>query len=285
MPCYSLAGGIDAAYAVEAGATSVTINSKGPLKHRAVYTGTGRMIFHWVQEGKTQAWRCDISMLDPEAVQVAETAGEDGSRRLAVGLKNVYPAGLILQGRMVGTLMAPAIHVDVPWGEDVWVFLIRSPWFPLKLRIDKPALSVAHDAGKASASLSVLGEGNVSAQVALDGTNFKSASLVVRRTLGSFSSNEVVCEVGTGAQTFVWKPIVRVFDLLLVVKGSVTEGHIADVARGLGAQISSGILGGGNVEGDFVLCDGPATSYAWILRGHRGLLENEEDQSDAKFTW
>ena len=37
MPCYSLAGGIDATYAVEAGATSVTINSKDPLKVRNVY--------------------------------------------------------------------------------------------------------------------------------------------------------------------------------------------------------------------------------------------------------
>jgi len=285
MPCYSLAGGIDATYAVEAGATSVTINSKDRLKHRAVYTGTGQMIFHWVQEGKTQAWRCDISMLDAEAVQATETVGVDGSQRLAVELKSVYPAGLILQGRMVGTLMAPAVHVDVPWGEDIWAFLIRSPWFPLKLSIDKPTLSVTHDTGKASAFLSILGEGSVSAQVVLDGASFKSASLVVRRTLGLFSSNEAVCEINAGPQAFAWKPIARVFDLLLVVKGTVSEGHIADVARGLGAQISSGVLGGGNVEGDFVLCDGPATSYSWILRGHRGLLENEEDRSDAKFTW
>ena len=224
-------------------------------------------------------------MRDSEAVQASESTGEDGRQRLALGLKNVYPAGMILQGRMVGTLVAPAVHVDVPWGEDVWVFLIRSPWFPLKLQMGKAALSVAHDTGRASAALNVLDQGNVSAQMALEGKDFKSASLVVRRTLGPFSSNEVVADISVGPQAFAWKPISRVFDLVLVVKGTVTQGHIADVARGLGAQISSGILGGGSVEGDFVLCDGPATTYSWVLRGHRGMLENEEDSSDAKFTW
>lgn len=285
MPCYSLAGGIDAAYAVEAGATTVTINSKERLKHRAVFVGTGQMVFHWVQEGKTQAWRCDLSLIDRTMVPAVESVGEDGSQHLQVGLKDVYPAGLILQQRMVGTLLAPAIHVDVPWGEDVWVFLIKSPWFPVKLQIDKPALSVVRDSSRVTASLNILEDGSVSAQVGLEGKGFKGASLVLRRTLGAFTSNEAVCEVSTGPQAFAWKPIARVFDLLLVVKGTVTERHVEDVAKGLGAQISSGLLGGGSVEGDFVLCDGPATTYAWVLRGHRGLLENEEDRSDARFTW
>src|SRR5271157_1060364 len=260
MPSYSLAGGIDATYAVAAGETTVTINSKERLKHRGVYTGTGKMFFHWVQSGKTQTWRCDLSMLDPVAVQAGETVGEDGSQRLAVGLKDVYPAGCILQGVMVGALLAPAVHVDVPFGEDVWVFLIKSPWFPLRLQMDKPVLSVAHDTSKATASLGIQGDGSVNAQVAMEGTGFKSASLVVKRTLGPCSSDEVVCEVTAGPQAFVWKPIARAFDLVLVIKGAVSEGRIAEVARGLGAQIASGLLGGGRVEGDFVLCDGPATS-------------------------
>jgi hypothetical protein len=285
LPSYSLAGGVDASYVVSAGKTTVVITSKDRLKHRGVQVGTGQMIFHWVQEGKTQAWRCEISMLDPVAAQAVETTGTDGGQRLEVELGNVYPAGCILQGNMVGTLMAPAVHVDVPFGSDVWAFLVRSPWFPLTLQIDKPVLAVEHDEGRATASLDVSGAEMVTAQVTLDGTGFKSASLVVRRTLGSYNSNEVICEVGPGTQAFEWKPIARLFDLLLVTRGSVSEKQVADVARGLGAQISSGILGVGSVQGDFVLCDGPATSYTWLLKGHSGFLENVEDQTAAKFTW
>jgi hypothetical protein len=280
-----LAGGVDASYAIAGGKTTVVISSKDFLKHRAVYVGTGQMIFHWVQEGKTQAWRCDVSMVDPAAVQVEESTGTNGNQQLEVELGEVYPAGCLLQGRMVGALVAPAIHVDVPFGSDVWVFLIRSPWFPLKLQIDRPVLIAEHDTSRVTASLSALGDGSLNAQVAVDGTDFKSASLVVKRSLGSYSSDEVVCEVGTGTQTSAWKPIVRVFDLLLVTKGIISESHLADVVRDLGGQISSGVFGAGSVEGDFVLCDGPAMSYTWLLKGHRGFMENVEDQTDAKFTW
>jgi len=161
MPSYSLAGGIDATYAVEAGTTVVTISSREQMKHRAAYVGTGQMHFHWVSEGKTQTWRCDISMVDPVETQVEEAAGGDGSQQLKVGLRDVYPAACILQGRMMGMLMAPAIHLDIPLGTDVWAFLIRSPWFPLKLQMDKPALSVAHDTSKVTASLGVQADASV----------------------------------------------------------------------------------------------------------------------------
>jgi hypothetical protein len=280
-----LAGGVDASYAVAAGKTTILISSKDRLKHKAVYVGTGQMTFHWVQEGKTQAWRCDISMVDSVAAQVAETTGTDGSQQLEVELGDVYPAGCLLQKRMVGTLVAPAVHVDVPFGSDVWVFLIRSPWFPLKLQIDRPILTVEHDTSRVTASLNILGDGSLSAQVAVDGTKFENASLVVKRALGSYSSDEAVGEVGTGTQAFAWKPIMRVFDLVLVTKGSISESNLADIARGLGAQISSGVFGAGDVEGDFILCDGPATSYIWTLKGHRGFLENVEDQTASRFTW
>ena len=285
MPSYTLAEGIDASYEVAAGKTTAIIASREQLKHRAVYVGTGQMIFHWVQEGKTQVWRCDVSMLDPVESQVTETADNDGNQRLEVEMREMYPAGLLLQGRMVGSLLAPAVHVDVPWGRDVWAFLIRSPWFPFKLQVDKPALAVEHKASRVTAGLNLPGDGSVNAQMAIDGTDFKKASLVVKRSLGSYSSDEEVCILEAGTQVVSWRPIVRAFDLLLVTHGSISEPQLAQIARGLGAQISSGIFGGGSVEGDFVLCDGPAMSYVWKLRGHRGFLENVEDQTDSKISW
>ncbi len=285
MPSLSLAGGVDASYAVAAGKTTVVITAAPRLNYRGVYVGTGQMIFHWVQEGKTQVWRCDMDMLDPAPAAALEKAGADGRVELEVEMPEMYPAGLILQGRMVGTLIAPAVHVDVPWGADVWVFLVRSPWFPLKLQVERTSLAAAHDADRAAALLGILQDGSVSAQVSITGAGFKNASLSVRRTLGQYSSEELVCQIEGGAQAAMWKPIMRAFDLVLVTKGSVSESQFASIARGLGAQVSSGFFGTGGVEGDFVLCDGPALSYAWVLKGHRGLLENEEDRAAAKFTW
>ncbi len=285
MPSLSLAGGIDASYAVAAGRTTVTITAASRMNYRGVYVGTGQMLFHWVQEGKTQVWRCDTEMLDSASAAAVEKVGADGREELEVEMPEMYPAGLILQGRMVGILIAPAVHVDVPWGADVWVFLVRSPWFPLKLQVERTSLAATHESDRASAWLGVLQDGSVSAQVSLTGTAFKNASLSVRRTLGQYSSEELVCQTGTGTQSMTWKPILRAFDLVLVMRGSVSESQFASIARGLGAQVSSGFFGVGGVEGDFVLCDGPALSYVWVLKGHRGLLENEEDRAAAKFTW
>ena len=281
----SLAGGVDASYSVAAGQTVVAIRSRSRLDHKAIFQGTGQMLFHWVQEGKTQAWKCDISMADPKPAQPRETAGQDGSQSLEVSLDNVYPAGLLLKGRMTGVLVAPAVHVEVPWWRDVWAFLIRSPWFPLRFQVDSPSLSVRHGAGGVTASIGVSPDASASGQVSFDGADFKSASLVLRRTLGSYASEETVFEATPGVQAFAWKPIARIFDLLLVTGGHINESQLADIARGLGADVSSGFFGPGSVEGDYVLCDGPALSYSWMLRGHRGFLENTEDVAAARFSW
>ena len=285
MPSLSFAGGVSAKYEIAAGRTTVTIHSDSHLNHKAVYQGTGQMLFHWVQEGKTQVWKCDISMSGPKPAQLSETTGQGGGQDLEIGLDYVYPAGLLLKGRMTGLLVAPAVHIEIPWWQDKWVFLIRSPWFPLRLQIDRPSLAVKHDAGGVAASIGVASDGSTSGQVAFTGTDFKNASLVVKRTLGNYTSEEAVCEATPGAQAFTWKPISRVFDLLLVTGEHISESQLAQIAEGMGAEVSSGIFGPGGVEGDFVLCDGPALSYSWVLKGHRGFLENVEDATDAKFSW
>ena len=65
VPVYSLVSGTQVEYGVGAGQPIVKLKSSRGIAHRAVYTGTGVLFFHWVQEGKTQAWRCDSSMLIP----------------------------------------------------------------------------------------------------------------------------------------------------------------------------------------------------------------------------
>ena len=285
MTTLSFLGGVDAIYSVAAGQTVITISSGSRLDYKAVTTGTGQMHFHWVQEGKTQVWRCDVSMLDSHPVQPIETPGPDGSQSLQVAMGSIYPAGLLLKGRMEGVLFAPAVHVELPWWKNLWVFMIRSPWFPLNLKVDRPSLTVRHNASLVTASLSVSSGGMASGQIGFDGQDYKNATLVLRRTLGPYASEEAVSEATSGVQAFDWKPIERDFDLLLVMGSSISESHLAEISRGLGAEVSSGIFGPGGVQGDFVLCDGPMTSYSWVLRGHRGFLENDEDQTVARFTW
>jgi hypothetical protein len=284
VPTLSFAQGIDASYEVAAGQTSVIITSRNQLKARTVYVGTGQMIFHWVSSGKSQAWRCDASMVQPNVVQVTEAPAEDGTWKFEVPLGDLFPAGFLLQGRMVGSMVAPAIHLDIPWWQDVWVFLVRSPWFPLNLQVDKAVLAVTHGSSRATASLNVSGR-SIAAQVEIDGTDYKGASLVMNRAFGYNTSKEVVGEMAAGTESFVWKPISRAFDLLLVVHHELSEPELAQVAAGLGAEEVKGFFGPSGVEGDYVLCDGPAIKYSLSLKAHRGFMENDEDQADVKLTW
>src|SRR5438874_9265005 len=79
---------------------------------------------------KTQAWRCDSSMLDPQIIQPEEATDTGGSQTLTFTLQESMPAAGLLRRRWEGMFLAPAIHIDVPMGHDLWIFLIRSPWFP-----------------------------------------------------------------------------------------------------------------------------------------------------------
>jgi len=289
LPGLSFAKEVDASYAVAADKTTVVINSKSRVNSRGVYVGTGQMTFHWESSRWGSSWKCELSMLDPVAVQAAETAGEDGSQKMEVELRNVFPACLLLvPGGGNGALTAPAVHVDVPWGGDIWVFLLRSPWFPLKFQVDRSVLSLQHDASKVTALLGVSFDGSLTAQVALEGTGFKKAALDVRRTIGSFSSYEVIGEVEGGIQSFKWSPTTPAFDLLLITKGKISSKEDSELVRRLGVEAAHHrvrpMSWAEPREGMLVFCDGPAISYELILRGQRGLLENQ-DKTSAKFTW
>jgi len=187
---------------------------------------------------------------------------------------------------MTGEIFTPAIHLDVPWGRDIWLFLLRSPWYPLKLKIEKTDLSVTHGADTGIASIYASGDGGFSARVSVSGTGFKKVSLFMRRTIGSFVSDELVGEVvGSGTQDFNWKPIVRTFDLLLVTHGEMAESQLENIARGFGASITSAFLNWGSLAGDFIFCDGPLMGYSLHLKGDRGFLEHVEDTSGVTLTW
>jgi hypothetical protein len=223
---------------------------------------------------------------------VEERSGEDGNQKIEIPMGNVFPAGFYTRLLMFGRLLAPAVRIVSPWWErDLWVFLLRSPWFPMRLQLDKPELSLERDGSMALASFGVSEDGSLTGKLTLDGSAYKKASLYVRRTIGQSLQlydttqflDEPIQEVQGGAEEFEWKPTVRKFNLVLVTQGRISESQVWEIADGLGADTSQGILGR-RLKGDFVLCDGPATSYTVTLRGHRGLLENDEDKTGAKFT-
>jgi hypothetical protein len=145
-------------------------------------------------------------MPDSTAAQAEVRAREDGSQEIEVELQNIFPAGLVLDGGLIGALTAPAVHINVPWLRDVWVFLVRSPWFPLRFQTDRPMLSLERNGSKATVLLGLPSDGSLTAQVALEGTGFKNASLVVRRTIGSHSADELVGEIEGSTRMFAWKP-------------------------------------------------------------------------------
>lgn len=285
MPVYSLVSGIDAEYGVGAGKPIIRLKSRGGIRHRAFYTGTGVLLFHWVQEGKSQAWRCDTSISDPQIIQPEESTDSDGSQLLTITLQESIPAAGLLRRRWEGTVLAPAIHIDVPMGRDVWIYIIRSPWFPLKLSPSKPVLSIAHDQSVANASINIDPTGNLSATLSNAGTSFKKVSLVMSRRVGEFVSEEVIGEVESGTTNLSWKPIMRSFDLCLVMSSSMSMSELAGVAQGLGAQFSSGFFGPGSLYGDYILCDGPRTGYSLSLKGDLGMFRHEEDSTVASLSW
>ena len=58
-----------------------------------------------------------------------------------------------------------------------------------------------------------------------------------------------------------------------------------NLARDFGASVTSGILGGGMLQGSFVLCDGPMLGYSLVLKGDRGWLEHDADSADMTLSW
>jgi hypothetical protein len=284
LAVYGLVKGVEVEYITAAGKPAVRLRSGGPIKHRAIDGGAAQLLFHWVQEGKTQVWRFEPSMPESRPVQAEETHDE-GARLLTMALDEILPATGVIKDRMQGIIAAPAIHIDVPWGPDIWMFLIRSPWFQLKQRIDRATLTVEHESGRAVASTSPSGSGGISVELSVSGTGFRKASVSVRRTIGQFTSDELVGEVQTGTQTFTWDPIMRSFDLCLVTHATMNESNFVDLMRGLGASISSGFFGGGTMQGDFVLCDGPSMGYSVILAGDSGFLEHPRDETGFTLTW
>ncbi|MDA4135007.1 MAG: hypothetical protein OK441_05510 [Thaumarchaeota archaeon] len=306
MTNLSLVPGVIAEYEVAEGRPTVILRSAAPLGYTAASYGLAAMAFVWESAGKSQVWRFYPEIPQSEPIQFEEKAGVGGSQLLSVTLDGFEPATGLLKGEMDGEFLAPAIHIETSVHhmitghspqDDIWLFLMRSPWFPLKLGIEKSSLSLTTDSGSATASISIAEDGSgIAATISVSGTAYKKASLSMRRTVGDAVmsirrmvanniSDELIGEVEAGTQTFAWKPIVRNYDLLLTTFGKMDISQIEDLARGFGATVSSGPILGGRVQGDLVLCDCPRIQYSLVLTGDRGWLKHDTDEGRVVVTW
>ena len=281
---YNMTGENEAWYNIEQnGYTAVSVRSKSPLKPRAVYVGAASLEFMWVSSGKSSHWQFTPTLLDPAPAQYTQTIMEDGQNQvIKVELGNrMFPATGIIKTNATGEIKAPAVHFDLPHAYDLWVVLLRSPWFPLKIGVEKSPLTIAHGSAQAMAEVESRNfEDNKSlrADVTVNGEGFKRVWFTLKRSVKRASIEESIGEVTDGIGTFSWRPFLRNFDVTLVTSSSMTLGAFVDFLKYLGADAKQS-LWGSYMPSDFLLCDGPAMNYTLRLKGEKHFLGNEEDKT------
>jgi hypothetical protein len=284
---YNIAEGHEASYYVSPdGNAIVTVQSASPLKFRAVYVGTANMQFRWVSNGKTTSWQFTPSLMDPTPAQVSQ---DPQGKSVTVDLGNrLFPAAGIVKTNVTGEITAPAIHFDIPYATDLWVFLLRSPWFPMKVAFEKSPLSISHDSAGALAELQGGGDGDESALrafVSMHGLGFKKVSLTLKRYVGGESIEQTLGELTTGAETYTWKPAPANFNTILVANSSMYIGQFLDFLHSLGAETHGGFFTLGNyMENNFMLGDSPAVNYTLQLVGEKGFFMHERDETKITLT-
>jgi len=130
----------------QSGNTTVSVRGTSPIKPRAVNVGSASLGFMWVSTGKSTHWQFTPTLFESNLTQYTETPTEvDYMQIINVEMGNrMFPATGIIKTNITGQISAPAIHFDLPYATALWVFLLRSPWFPMRLVVEKTPLSIAH---------------------------------------------------------------------------------------------------------------------------------------------
>lgn len=275
------------------GNTTVSVRSTSPIKPRAIYVGSASLEFMWVSTGKTTHWQFTPTLFDSNPAQVTETQTEgDHMQILNVEMGNrMFPASGLIKTNITGQIKAPAIHFDLPYATDLWVFLLHSPWFPLKIALEKTPLSIAHGSAQVMAQLEsgtagFNAESVLKAYVSAHGEGLKNVQVMLDRESGRTKMEEVIGEVGaTGMDSFSWKPFIRNLDVALVAPSNMSINQFVDFLKYLGAEAKASFFSLGDyMPSTFLLCDGPAMDYTLRLRGEKHFLGHEEDKTRISLT-
>ena len=285
---YNMASGLEASYSVsQDGKTTVSIRSSSTMKFRAIYVGTANLEFLWVSSGKSSHWQFNPTILDPAPAKYTQTTSEDGQSQIVnVDIGNrLFPASGLLNTNITGEIQAPAVHFDLPHAYDLWVFPLRSPWFPMKIGIEKSPLTISHDSAQVIAQVesntSNLGDENsLRVDVSVLGTGFKRVFLALKRTVIKASMEEILGEVNNDMQPFTWKPSVKNFDLMLVTYSNMYLNQFLDFLKYLGVETHQSFFSiGSYMPSNFLLGDGPSIGYTLRLIGEKHHFGHEEDET------
>jgi len=282
VPSYSLESGFEASYSIsEDGNTTVSLRCTKPLKFRETYVGTATLEFYW-----SKSWVFVPTIIEPYRAQHTETTLADGQTQVinvALGRK-IFAASGLVDVNVAGKIIAPAVHFDLPLAADVWVFLLRSPWYPLNIEVEKPSLSIKHNLSAAAAELSSTiphegGQQTLRADLAVHGDGFKWVKLSIKRNADRASDEEDLGSLNNGFQTMTWKPTIRSFNVLLVTRSQPRINQFVEFLKYLGAKVQEGAFFGSSLRENFVVCDGLNMNYKLILTGEKGLLGHEKDET------
>jgi hypothetical protein len=282
-----MASGHEASYGVsQDGNTTVAVHSVKPLNFRGICVGAASLAFGWDSDGKSRHWRFAPTISDPTPAQYTETLADNGQTQIInvnLGNKMLPTSGLIDQN-LSGEIIAPAIHFDVPHAYDLWVFLLRSPWFPLNIIVEKSSLNISHNLAHATAEIERISpdlgsEQSLRVDVSVHGEGFNLVKLIMRRSTKRVSLDEELGELTSGMQTFSWKPTIRNFDVLLVTPSNMDFGAFVDFLKYLGAEIHQGKFMPASLPNFFLLCDGLKVSYQLSLTGEKHILGQEKDET------
>ncbi len=153
----------------------------------------------------------------------------------------MFPATGILKTNMTGEIRAPAVHFDLPHAYDLWVAILRSPWFPMRIGVEKSSLTISHSSAQATAQIERVNSNienveSLRADVSMHGEGFKRVWVTLKRSVQRASMEETLGELTSGMETFTWKPTLRTFDTVLVTYSNMYLNQFSDFLKQLGAE-------------------------------------------------
>jgi hypothetical protein len=260
---------------------TVTIRSKTQLKPRAIYVGEATMQFMWVNTGKSTTWQFTPTIIDPKQAQYI-TKMDDQEQVFTVELGKITPTSGLIANNVTGEIRASAVHFDLPYATDLWIFILKSPTEPLKITSDKAALNIAHTLAYVTEEIDIR-EDTLHSYVTMHGEGFFGVQVNLKRKTTYSAMEETLTEIKYGAASITWKPIIRNFDVTLTTLSAMTQPDFLELLKGFGAEVNKGVFA--NLKSDFVLCDGPAIEYTLTLKGEKKYIGKEEDKTAIKLSF
>jgi hypothetical protein len=169
----------------------------------------------------------------------------------------------------------------LPCATDLWVFLLRSPWQPLKIEVEKSTLKLKRGSTRITAQLqdrTYDEDSGLRAYMSVHGEDLKNIQLSLKRNVQFAKTEEVIGQVVNGMELFTWKPLIRNFDVTLVSHSNIGLNQFIDFLKYLGANANHSFFAS-YMPNDFLLCDGPGIEYILKLSGEKRWVGHEDDET------